>query len=274
MAYELTDDAYGKSQNRLMRVVRDTPRHIIRDVTVDVRLRGDFEAVYLEGDNTGIPATDTMKNTVFALGKTHFSTGSIEDFGKALVKHFVTRERVATAQIHLTEHPWKRTHDHGFYRDSSGDHIAWVSGDGESFEVKAGLGDLFVLRSTGSGFSGFDRDEFTSLPETEDRILATVVSAEWTYGSDVDYKAAWETARDALIGAFTDHFSESVQQTIYLMATAIMDAVPEVLEVTIELPNKHHNLVDLSVFGLENPNEVFIATQDPFGLITGTVKRS
>jgi urate oxidase len=274
MPYELTHDAYGKSQNRLMRVVRDSPRHVIRDVTVDVRLRGDFEDVYLEGDNTGIPATDTMKNTVFALGKTEFSTGSIEDFGKALVRHFVTRDRVETAHITLTEHPWERTHDHGFYRGSSGDHIAWVSGDGESFEIKAGLGDLFVLRSTGSGFSGFDRDEFTSLPETDDRILATVVSAEWTYGASTDYAAAWQTARDALVTAFTDHFSESVQQTIYLMATAILDAVPEVLEVTIELPNKHHNLVDLSVFGLENPNEVFIATQDPFGLITGTVRRT
>ena len=167
-----------------------------------------------------------------------------------------------------------RTHDHGFHRGSSGDHIAWVSGDGEAFSVRAGLGDLFVLRSTGSGFSGFDRDEFTSLPETRDRIVATVISAEWTYAPDVlDYQTAWQTARDAIVEAFTNHYSQSVQQTIYLMCTAVMDAVPEIADVTIELPNKHHNLVDLSGFGLENPNEVFIATQDPFGLITGTVRR-
>ena len=113
------------------------------------------------------------------------------------------------------------------------------------------------------------------LPETRDRIVATVISAEWTYAPEVlDYQTAWQTARDAIVEAFTDHYSESVQQTIYLMCTAVMDAVPEIADVTIELPNKHHNLVDLSGFGLENPNEVFIATQDPFGLITGTVRRA
>jgi urate oxidase len=274
MAYELAGDAYGKAQNRLLRVVRDSPVHVIRDVTVDVRLFGDFDAVYLEGDNTGIPATDTMKNSVFALGKTDFSTGSIEDFGKTLVRHWVGKERVSSALVQLTEHPWVRTHDHGFHRGSSGDHLAWVSGDGSGFAVKAGLGDLFVLRSTGSGFSGFDRDEFTSLSETRDRIVATVISAQWTYAPEaLDYQAAWQTARDAIEEAFTDHYSESVQQTIYAMCTAVMDAVGEIADVTIELPNKHHNLVDLSPFGLENPNEVFIATQDPFGLITGTVRR-
>ncbi len=274
MPYELVDDAYGKAQNRLMRVVRETSRHEIRDVTVDVRLRGDFEAVYLEGDNAGIPATDTMKNSVFALGRTEFSTGSIEEFGKTLIRHWVRSDRVTSAEVTLVEHPWVRLGDHHFHRGSSGDHRAWVSGDGETFTVKAGLGDLFVLRSTGSGFSGFERDRFTSLPETDDRILATVVSAEWLYTADVeDYEAAWQTARDALVGGFADHYSESVQQTIHRMATAAMDAVAEIGEVTIELPNKHHNLVDLAPFGLENPNEVFIATQDPFGLITGTVRR-
>jgi urate oxidase len=274
MGFELVENAYGKSQNRLLRVVRDTPVHEIRDVTVDVRLRGDFDAVYLDGDNTGMPATDTMKNTVFALGRTEFSTGSIEEFGKSLVRHFVRGDRVTTAHIELTEHPWVRTHDHGFYRGSSGDHIAWVSGDGETFDVKAGLGDLFVLRSTGSGFSGFERDRFTTLPETDDRIVATVISAQWSYAGEPDYQEAWQAARDAMVFAFTDHFSESVQQTIYRMATAALEAVPEMADCTIELPNKHHNLVDLSGFGIDNPNEVFIATQDPFGLITGTVRRT
>lgn len=282
MGFELTHDAYGKSQNRLMRVVRDTDRHEIRDVTVDVRLVGDFAHVYLEGDNTDIPATDTMKNTVFALGKTDFSTGSIEDFGKTLVQHFVeTSELVSGAQIHLTEHPWVRLpedalgSEHSFYRGSSGDHVAWVQGDGEKFTVRSGIGDLFVLKSTASGFVGFERTALTSLPETTDRILATVIDAQWTYADEVeDYQASWEAIHDVLLRRFADHYSDSVQQTIYNIGTAILEARPEVLEVTIELPNKHHNLVDLAGFGLENPGEVFIATQDPFGLITGTVTRT
>jgi urate oxidase len=282
LPFELSDNAYGKSQNRLMRVVRDSPRHEIRDVTVDVRLRGDFDEVYLSGDNAGMPATDTMKNTVFAMGKTHFSSGSIEDFGKALVSHFVsTNALVKTAQIKLTEHPWNRLpedakgSDHTFYRGSSGDHVTWVEGDGEAFTVQSGISDLFVLKSTESGFTGFERDQYTSLPEVEDRILATVVSAKWTYAPEVaDYQATWEGASDVLVRRFADHYSASVQQTIYNMGTGILEAYPEVLDVTIELPNKHHNLVDLGQFGIENPGEVFIATQDPFGLITGTVKRT
>ncbi|MEN0015776.1 MAG: factor-independent urate hydroxylase [Solirubrobacteraceae bacterium] len=282
MPFELSDNAYGKAQNRLVRIVRDTDRHEIRDVTVGVRLRGDFDEVYLSGDNTDIPATDTMKNTVFGMGRTDFGSGSIEDFGKALITHFVaTSGRVATGEITLSEHPWVRLpddaagSDHTFYRGSSGNHTAWVSGDGETFTVKAGIDDLFVLKSTASGFKGFERTQFTTLPEVDDRILATVIDAEWTYADEVeDYQASWEAIHDIVLRRFADHYSDSVQQTIYNVATAVLEARPEVLEMTIELPNKHHNLVDLSPFGLENPGEVFIATQDPFGLITGTVKRT
>lgn len=282
MAFELSHDAYGKSENRLVRLVRDTPTHQIRDVTVDIRLWGDFAHVYLEGSNAEIPATDTMKNTVFALGKTDFSTGSIEDFGKVLVKHFVTTSpRVQKARVHLVEHPWVRIaadakgSEHTFYRGSSGNHVAWVEGDGETFSVKGGLDDLFVLKTTESGFEGFERTAFTSLGETDDRILATVIQAEWTYADAVDdYDASWAAIHDIVIHRFADHYSDSVQQTIYNIGTAILEARPEVLDVTIELPNKHHIKYDLEQFGLENPNEVFIVTQDPFGLITGTVKRT
>lgn len=282
--FELSHNAYGKSQNRLVRIVRDTDRHEIRDVTVNVRLWGEFDHVYLEGSNHEIPATDTMKNTIFALGKTHFSTGSIEDFGKALARHYVeTSPRVHRARVHLTEHPWVRLpedaagSDHSFYRGSSGDHVAWVDydGDADAFTVKAGLADLFVLKSTASGFIGFERTEFTTLAETDDRILATVIEAEWRYGDDVsDYQESWEAARDLIVRRFADHYSDSVQQGIYNMGTAVLEARPEVLEVTIELPNKHHIVVDLDQFGIENHNEVFIVTQDPFGLITGTVRRT
>lgn len=281
MAFELTANSYGKAQNRLMRVVRDAERHEIRDVTVGVQLQGRFDHVFLEGDNTDIPATDTMKNTVFGKARTDFTRGSIEDFGKLLVQHFVENSAlVDTAEIHLVEHPWVRLapggveHDHAFHRGSSGDHVAWVSGDGEQFSVKAGISDLFVLRSTGSGFKGFERDRFTTLPEVDDRILATVISAEWTYATEVaDYEATWRGIHAALIARFADHYSDSVQQTIFNIGTTILEAFDEVLEVTITLPNKHHNLYDLTPFGLDNPGEVFIATQDPFGLISGTVTR-
>lgn len=281
MAFSLSANSYGKAQNRLMRVVRDSGRHEIRDVTVGVQLRGRFDRVFTHGDNTGIPATDTMKNTVFGLARTDFTRGSIEDFGALLVRHFVANsELVDSAEVHLVEHPWVRLapdgveHDHAFHRGSSGNHVAWVSGDEHGVSVKAGIDDLFVLRSTGSAFHGFERDRFTTLPEVDDRILATVVSAEWTYGTDVaDHEATWQGIHTLLLARFADHFSDSVQQTIFHIGSAILEHFPEVAEVSMTLPNKHHNLVDLSPFGLDNPGEVFIATQDPFGLISATVTR-
>jgi urate oxidase len=274
-------------------VVRDGPRHELRDVTVDVRLRGDFAHVYEDGSNAGTPATDTMKNTVFALAREGLVRGSIEDFGALLVRHLIdSGERVHGATVTLTEHPWARLpgpaghdatgtdglHDHAFRRDATGDHVAWVSGDGGALQVAAGIRDLFLLRTTGSGFTGFQRDALTTLPETDDRILATVVDARWTYApgvldGDLDLGATWAGVHATLVDRFADHFSPSVQTTLHHVATAILDAHPTVEDVTIELPNRHHLLVDLAPFGLENPGEVFVATQDPYGVISATVAR-
>lgn len=276
-----------------MRVVRDGPRHELRDVTVDVRLRGDFAHVYEDGSNAGTPATDTMKNTVFALAREGLSRGSIEDFGETLVARLIAGgERVRGATVTLTEHPWARLpgpagheatgtdgrHDHAFRRDATGDHVAWVSGDGAARTVAAGIQDLFVLRTTGSGFVGFQRDALTTLPETDDRILATVVDARWTYdaaavAAGLDYAATWASVHATLLDRFADHFSPSVQTTLHRIAVAILDGHPAVQDVTIELPNRHHLLVDLAPFGQENPGEVFVATQDPFGVISATVAR-
>lgn len=235
-----------------------------------------------------------MKNTVFALAREGLSTDSIEAFGETLVAQLIASgERVHGATVTLTEHPWTRLpgttggdatgldglHDHAFRRDASGDHVAWVAGDGDARTVSAGIQDLFVLRTTGSGFVGFQRDALTTLPETDDRILATVVDARWTYAADavaggLDFDATWASVHATLIARFADHFSPSVQTTLHHIATAILDGHPAVQDVTIELPNRHHLLVDLAPFGQENPNEVFVATQDPFGVISATVARA
>ena len=276
--FPLTANTYGKDEVRLVRVVRDGPRHELRDVTARIRLVGDFDAVYTDGDNTGIPATDTMKNSVFALAKDHFTAGSLEDFGIVLVQHWLQRPRVAAVHVELVEHPWARLgeHDHAFERTASGTHQAWIDGDADGIRVRAGLGELYVLRTTGSSFDGFERDEFTTLAETGDRILATVISAQWSYapGTTPDYTAAWEDAKAAILARFADHHSPSVQLSLHRMASGVLEAVPAASECSIELPNRHHLLVNLEPMGKANPNEVFVATLDPFGVISGTVARA
>ena len=183
---------------------------------------------------------------------------------------------VQRAQVRLVAHPWARLgeHEHAFQRGAGGERVAVVSGDGHSTRVEAGVEGLEVLRTTGSGWSGFVRDEMTTLPEADDRILATAVSARWTYAEGgIDYGASWRAARDAILEAFGDHYSPSVQFTLRRMGRAVLKAVDAIERVRLSLPNRHHLLYDLSRFGLENPNEVFQATTEPYGLIEGTVER-
>jgi urate oxidase len=281
MSIVLGANSYGKSAVRLVKVTRGPERHELRDLTVDVALEGDFAAAHVEGDNSGLLATDTMRNTVYALAKDD-PIDSIEAFARRLVEHFVQAGPTVTrATVRAVEHPWARLsfdgrpHDHAFQRGNGGDRVATVSGDGGEPRVDAGIDDLLVLKTTGSGFEGFLRERYTTLPEAADRILATVVAARWTYRSaDVDYNAAWEAVRETILRTLGDHYSPSVQFTLHRMGRAVLEARPEIERIRLSLPNKHHLLYDLSRFGLQNDNAVFQATDEPYGLIEGTVERT
>ncbi|HKO29369.1 MAG TPA: urate oxidase [Solirubrobacteraceae bacterium] len=277
----LRDAGYGKSEVRLVKVSRRTGGHDLLDLTVDVGLEGDFDAAYTEGDNTGLLATDTMRNTVYALAKQH-PIDDIESFGQRIAEHFLAAGRgVTRASVHIVEHPWDRLevggrpHEHAFQRGSGGNRVATVVADGGEPRIEAGIDDLLVLKTTASGWEGFLRDRYTTLPETSDRILATIVTARWSYrGPDIDYRDAWRGVRETILVAFGDHYSPSVQFTLHHMGKAVLSARAEVERISFSLPNKHHLLYDLGRFGLENDNEIFQPTDEPYGLIEGTVERS
>ena len=214
---------------------------------------------------------------MYVLAAKH-EVAELEAFGRALVEHFVAAgPTVRRAQVRLVEHPWARLgeHEHAFQRGNGGHRVAIVTGDDHSARIEAGIEGLELLRTTGSGWSGFLRDDLTTLPETDDRILATSVSARWSYAEGgIDYTAAWTDARDAILESFADHFSPSAQFTLRRMGRAVLKAVEAIERVHISLPNRHHLLYDLSRFNLENPNAVFHATTEPYGLIEGTVERA
>jgi urate oxidase len=281
MTFVLSQAGYGKSEVRLVKVSRRPDGHELRDLTVDVGLEGDFEAAYVDGDNAGLLATDTMRNVVYALAKEH-PIDEIESFGQRLVEHFLAAAPgVTRARVEIVEHPWSRLqaggrpHEHAFQRGSGGNRVATVVGDGGEPQIEAGIDDLSVLRTTGSGWEGFLRDRHTSLAETSDRILATIITARWSYrGEKIDFAASWRGVRETILDAFSDHYSPSVQFTLHHMGKAVLDARPEVERISFSLPNRHHLLYDLSRFGLENENEIFHATTEPYGVIEGTVERS
>jgi urate oxidase len=264
---------YGKSEVRVVKLERSPDRHRIRDLTVDVMLEGDFEAVHTAGDNTGLVATDTMRNIVYAFAAER-PLDSLPALGAALVEHLLGHERVSEATVKIREHPWERFHPHAFRRGSGGTRVHEVAGGGpKGVRHTGGVEDLLVLRTAESGFAGFERDRFTTLPETDDRIVATAVAARWEYGHDEPDEAGWAPVRDRLLDAFADHPSPSVQFTLNRMGEAVLDAHPEIGRIHLSLPNRHHLPVDVSRFGVEDSGEVFHATTEPFGLIEATVER-
>ena len=272
----LTHNQYGKAENRVVRITRDTPRHEIEDLNVTSQLRGDFAAAHLQGDNSHVVATDTQKNTVFAFAKD--GVGSPEAFLLRLAEHFTADfDWVTGGRWAAEQYTWSRIndHDHSFYRTNDETRTAVVVRDGETDTVIAGFHGLTVLKSTESGFEGYPKDRYTTLKETDDRILATDIATRWRYNTaEVDYNAAYHDIKAIILDTFTQGYSAALQQTLYQMAEAVLAAHPEVDEIKFSCPNKHHFVVDLSPFGLENPNEVFYAADRPYGLIEATVQRA
>jgi urate oxidase len=247
---------------------------------VSSALRGDFADAHLIGDNAKVVATDTQKNTVYAFAQ-QYGVGEIEEFALRLGRHFVDDfEWVTGAKVSIEEYGWDRItvdgaeHGHAFSRAGGGTRTTDVTIDGASAWVVSGLTGLVVLKSTGSEFWGFPRDRYTSLAETTDRVLATAVTARWRYASaDLDWGKSYADVRRILIESFAVKHSLALQQTLYYMGEQVLEAHPEVAEIRMSMPNKHHFLVDLSPFGLPNDNEVYYAADRPYGLIEGTVTR-
>jgi urate oxidase len=284
MAITLGPNQYGKAENRLVRIIRDTARHEIRDLNVSSSLRGRFEAAHVTGDQRDVLPTDTQKNTVFAFAKEK-GVASIEEFALTLADHFIASTPAAEgARIEIEEYAWDRIpvdgagHDHSFVRTGGGVRTTVVNvdgrGDRRTAHVVSGIEDLTLLKSTGSEFNGFLKDRYTTLAETDDRILATSLVARWRYDTlDVDWDKSYDAITALLLQRFAEIHSHALQQTLYGMGAAVLEQHPEVAEIKFSAPNKHHFLVDLSPFGVENPGEVFIAADRPYGLIEATVVR-
>ncbi|GIM67229.1 uricase [Planomonospora venezuelensis] len=281
MGIVLGPNRYGKAETRVVRIVRDTERHQIRDLTVSTSLHGDFAAAHTDGDQSHVLPTDTQKNTAFAYAKKH-GVSSPEDYAIALGSRLLEAAPAAEgAVVRVEEHAWDRIpvngfgHDHAFVRRGGEVRITVVEVTSAGPVVTSGLRDLVVLKSTGSEFKGFLRDEYTTLADADDRVLATALKADWRFSrvDDVDWNTTYDAVRARLLATFATTYSRALQETLYAMGRAVLEAHDEIDRISFEAPNKHHFLVDLEPFGLDNPGEVFIAADRPYGLIEATVIR-
>jgi len=280
MPIRLGENNYGKQRIRLLKRSKRDGQYDIKELTLGIRLEGDFETAHTQGDNSKILPTDTMKNTVYALARRH-SIESPEQFCLLLLEHFLSRNpQVSRAQIDASETLWMRLpaasgqfHPHTFRRSGEEKRTASVCGSRQEKTVSAGIEGLVVLNATNSAFEHFLRDEYTTLKEDRNRILATVIRAGWTYrNASLRFDETWNGVRQALLETFAAHDSESLQQTLYAMAEAILKRFQDIREISMSLPNKHYNLVDLAPLGLDNPGEIFLPTDEPHGLIEATLR--
>jgi urate oxidase len=276
MAVALGHNQYGKAENRVVRVFRDSDPHEIVDYNVSVALSGGQEPVHLTGDNGPCLPTDTQKNTVYAFAAEDDVVAQPESFGIRLARHFVDNtEPITWARIKLEMYPWSRLNNpHAFIRDGRYVRTATVTYDGSTTRIVSGVRDLVVLKSTDSEFWGYIQDRYTTLQPTNDRIMATSLLAQWYHTSEeVDWGKSYDTVMAALLDTFADHHSLALQQTLYEMGSAVLAGQPQIAEIRFSAPNKHHFVYDLARFGLENDNEVFHADDRPYGLIEATVRR-
>ena len=286
----LGGNRFGKAEVRLVRIDRSQPRFALPvDLTITSHLSGDLDAVHLDGDNEGVLTTDAQKNTMYAFAR-DAPIRSTADFGLRLARHFVeTVDSVSRAQVEILRHPWERIAvggtpaAHSFTRAGGATLVTKVTYEAGRAWVISGLQDLVVMNATGSEFKGYLKDPYTTLEETDDRILATEVRALWRYpdfecgdaqAGPVDWEKSAEECQRLLLDAFAGTYSKSLQQTLYAMGARVLQERPEVAEIRLSMPNKHHYLVDLSRFGRDNPGLVFLAGDRPYGLIEGTVARA
>ena len=278
---QLAENRYGKSRVRLVRVNRQTAVREFEEWSVDILLRGDFLSCFVEGDNSKILPTDTMKNTVYSLARKSSAT-CIEEFSEELIEHLLSHNpQVSSAEVSIHEKSWQhlnaggKPHPTTFIQGGSEVQTTRVIGKrGQDLHVGSGFSDLVLMKTAGSAFEGYVHDPLTTLPETSDRLLGTSLRASWAYLSPaLPFPSLRNSIRQSLLTTFASHQSKSVQHTLYAMAECALAAAPQISEITLTMPNKHCLLVDLSRFGQDNPNHIFMPIDEPHGTIEARVCR-
>jgi urate oxidase len=281
MAIRLAENTYGSSRIHLLRVTKQEGRHDIREIRLSIRFEGDFEAAHIQGDNRKILPPDTMNNTVYALARQH-SIEPLENLGLHLIEHFLTyNPQVTHVLIQASESSWARLpqggkpHASAFARASNEERTSILSGTREGTQVRAGIDNLIVLKTTNSAFEDFKKDPYTTLQEEGDCILSTVIRADWLYTEEeAEFGPLWHGVRQMLLETFAEHDSQSLQHTLFAMGEAILNNCENVGEIHLSLPSKQFRLADLAPLGMDNPGTVFLPVDEPHTTVEATLKKT
>jgi urate oxidase len=281
MAIRLAENSYGSSQIHLLRVSKQQGRHDVREIVLSIRFEGDFEAAHVKGDNRKILPADTMKNTVYALARQH-SIEPLESFGLHLIEHFLTyNTQVTRVIIEASEKIWARLphggklHASAFARAGEQERTCFLSGTRQGTQVRAGIENLIVLKTSNSAFEDFKKDPYTTLQEEGDRILSIVISADWLYTEqDAEFGPLWHAVKKMLLETVAEHHSHSLQHTLYAMGEAILGNFENISEIHLSLPSQHYHLADLAALGMDNPGTVFLPAGEPNAAIEAILRKT
>ncbi|MGI9089331.1 MAG: factor-independent urate hydroxylase [Chthoniobacterales bacterium] len=277
---KLVANRYGKARIRVMKILRDGTTHTLQEIEVAALLEGDFAGSYTSGDNSQVVPTDTIKNTVNVLAKEQLGQ-ELEPFGLALGEHFLKQyPQVKSASAEISARAWQRMevddkpHPHSFVAGGEARKWTRVLCTRDAQEIESGVRNLVILKSTGSGWAGYPKCAYTTLPETDDRILTTSFDATWRWSSaPADYTRSNESILAAMLSVFANNYSTAAQASVYQMGEAALRTAPEISRIELAMPNKHCLLINLAPFGLKNENEIFVPTDEPQGQIEATVTR-
>jgi urate oxidase len=280
MTIQLAENNYGNSRIHFLRVTKQAGRHDVRELSLSIRFEGDFAEAHIHGDNRKILPPDTMKNTVYALARQH-SIEPLENFAIHLMDHFLTyNPQVTRVLINAEETIWThlphgaKPHPSAFSHSGNERRIASLSGSREGTQVRAGIKDLVVLKTTKAAFQNFKKDPYTTLQEEADSILSTTISANWLYTEDdAEFGPLWHAVRRMLLETFTDHESRSLQHTLYAMGQVILENFENVSEIELSLPSHHFQLIDLNPLGMDNPGMIFLPQEEPTPTIQATLRK-
>jgi urate oxidase len=255
----IVENRYGKSKVRVARIVRHKDRHDFHEMTVSIALEGDFESSYRDGDNSLVLPTDTMKNTIYALADDP-AVEQPESFGMLLARHFLGHLRhVSSVKIDICGHLWSRNDRFSFTAGPPHRRIAKIEASRDKVSVESGVSGYLMMKTTGSAFEGFLRDEYTTLPEASDRILATSLDALWSGDAN------WDDVMSVITDTFAGHASKSVQHTLYAIGEAVLERFENIERIRLTMPNKHYLPTKHA--------DVFIPTDEPHGLIEAVLSR-
>jgi urate oxidase len=286
--FNYEDNHYGKSCVKVAKVIKYPTHHDFKEFIVDIQLYGDFLNSFLIPNNENVIPTDTMKNTVYVLAKQHSMDSPVE-FGIDLTSYFLNKfSHLSKVNVEITEIVWNRVvlddskeHTHGFVDKQTHNHKCFVSNNkGQEIEIKAGIVNLSILKTKCSSFEKFMIDEYTTLKPASDRIMATKANIFWRYDNTYDLKSIdhndiYHKVKKLTVETFVQHDdSKSVQHTINIIGSNILNFIKQIQNIEINLPNSHYLLSNIADFGFENDNEIFIPSSEPYGNIFASMSKS